>query len=354
MGRTPYDNAAHDPVTEPALFDPGEKPRSASPWEEPESQLHAKAQELLRKQELEITKRWLNQLIIGIDDLSTLEDFPTQESIHTSVELLRGLAELVGDQSRLTDFQPGGRYYERAAILGLVGGEGTAALASVSRTMLAFENAILEQLQENLRRDDREMVGLVRRLRSGLHNLMLAAIAACWSRTNDQLDHLAHTDALTGLNNRRFLVQELERHVEMFKRYHHPFSLMMLDLDNLKWVNDTLGHLAGDAALRHLAALLRASIRDVDIACRYGGDEFLVLMPDTTRASVEVVGARITESLRKTKLKAEHSLITLEASAGNASCPEDGMEAEELLREADASLYRRKQQKTRERMGTQN
>ena len=257
-------------------------------------------------------------------------------------------------KSRLTDFQVGGRYYERAAILGLVGGEGTAALASVSRTMLAFENAILEQLQQDLRRDDREIVGLVRRLRSGLHNLMLAAIAACWSRSNDELDHLAYTDALTGLNNRRFLIQELERHVEMFKRYHHPFSLMMLDLDNLKWVNDTLGHHAGDAALTHLSTLLKASIRDVDIACRYGGDEFLLLMPDTSRSAVEVVEARITESLRKTKLKVEHSLITLEASVGNASCPEDGMEAEELLREADASLYRRKQQKARERMGTQN
>ena len=354
MSRTPYDGKAKGPVTEPAFFDPSESSRFAAPWEEPESRLHAKAQDLLRNHELEITKCWLNQLIIGIDDLSTLEDFPTQESIHTSLELLQGLAELVGDESRLTDFQPGGRYYERAAILGLVGGEGTAALASVSRTMLAFENAILEQLQQNLRCDDREMVGLVRRLRSGLHNLMLAAIASCWSRTNDELDHLAHTDALTGLNDRRLLMQELERHVEMFRRYHHPFSLMMLDLDNLKWVNDTLGHHAGDAALRHLAVLLKASIRDVDIACRYGGDEFLVLMPDTSRSAVEVVGARLAESLRKTKLKVEHSLITLEASVGNASCPEDGLEAEELLREADASLYRRKQQKARERMGTQN
>jgi diguanylate cyclase (GGDEF)-like protein len=336
MSRTPYDGKTTIPTTEP------------------ESQLHAKAQDLLRKHELEITKRWLNQLINGVDDLSALEDFPTQESIHTSVDLLQGLAELVGDQSRIADFQPGGRYYERASTLGLVGGEGTAALASVSRTMLAFENAILEQLQQDLRRDDREIMGLIRRLRSGLHNLMLAATAACWSRTNNELDRLAHTDALTGLNNRRFLMQELDRHVEMFKRYHHPFSLMMLDLDNLKWVNDTLGHHAGDAALRHLAALLKASIRDVDIACRYGGDEFLVLMPETGRSSVEVVGSRITESLRRTKLKVEHSLITLEASVGDASCPEDGTEAEGLLREADARLYRRKQQKTRERMGTQN
>lgn len=317
---------------------------------EPETQLHAKAQELLRTHELEITKRWLNRLVIGIDDLSTLEDFPTQESIRTSVELLQALAELLGDESRLPDFGPGGHHYDRAAILGLVGGgQGAAALASVSRTMLAFEVAILEQLQRGLRRDDRELVGLVRRLRLGLHNLMLAANAACWARANDELDRLAYTDVLTGLNNRRFLAQELERHVQMFKRYRHPFSLMMLDLDGLKWINDTLGHHAGDDALRHLTTLLKANIRDVDIACRYGGDEFFVLMPDTTRQPTEVVGARITDSLSKTKLKVNHSLITLEVSVGHSFCPEDGLQAKELLQTADASLYQCKQRKARER-----
>ncbi|HEY5529959.1 MAG TPA: GGDEF domain-containing protein [Thermoleophilia bacterium] len=337
-----------------AFFNPSEKLRPPAPWEEPESQLHAKAQGLLRKHGLEITKRWLNQLIIGIDDFSSLDEFPTQENIRTSLELLQGLAELVGDESRLPDFQPGGRYYERAAVLGMGGGagEGAAVFASISRTMLAFENAILEQLQEDLRRDDRKIMGLVRRLHSGLHNLMLAANVACWSRTTGELDHMAHTDVLTGLNNRRLFVQELERHAQMFKRYHHPFSIMMFDLDGLKLINDTLGHHAGDDALRHLAALLRASIRDVDIACRYGGDEFLVLMPDTTRSPAEVVGARIADAMSKTKFKVDHSLVTLEVSVGNASCPEDGVQPEELLKEADAGLYRSKQQKARARTGT--
>ena len=198
------------------------------------------------------------------------------------------------------------------------------------------------------------LLGLVRRLRLGLHNLMLAANAACWSRTNDELGSLAYTDVLTGLKNRRFFLLELERHVQMFKRYHHPFSLMMLDLDGLKWINDTLGHHAGDDALRHLTAHLKSSIRDVDIACRYGGDEFFVLMPDTTGRPVEMVGARITDSLSRTKLEVDHSLVTLEVSVGNAFCPEDGVQSEELLQKADTSLYRCKQQKARERMGTQN
>ena len=128
----------------------------------------------------------------------------------------------------------------------------------------------------------------------------------------------------------------------------------MIDIDHFKQVNDQYGHKAGDLVLQALSILFSSKIRRMDIACRYGGDEFLVLMPDTTRSPVEVVGARITDSLSKTKLKVDHSLITLEVSVGNAFCPEDGLQAEELLREADASLYRCKQQKGRETRETQN
>ena len=133
--------------------------------------------------------------------------------------------------------------------------------------------------------------------------------------------------------------------MEIFKRYHHPFALLMLDLDNLKRVNDTHGHGAGDAALRHIATLMKVNVRDVDIPCRFGGDEFVVLMPETDKDVVEIIGRRIAESLQKTKLKVEGSLVTLQVSSGSASCPDDGRESEELLQEADASLYRAKQRR---------
>lgn len=308
--------------------------------------LQRKARSVLEQHRLDIAKSWLNKMISSIEDLHALETFPTQSSIRASIDLLDGLALALDDDRALVEFEPGGMYYEQAEILGLVDRSTAGDLLSVARNVHALENAIWELLIDTLRREDQDVLRLVMRLRRALNGMSMAAAEACYSRANSELDRMAHTDPLTELFNRRQLVRELERHVEIHKRYHHPFSLVMLDLDNLKWLNDRYGHAAGDAALRHVAAVMRASIRDVDIACRWGGDEFMILMPETEKRVVEIVAARIGESLRSTKLKVEGTLLSLEVSMGSASCPVDGTEAEELLQEADASLYKLKARKS--------
>jgi len=307
--------------------------------------LFAKAGAVLDEHKLQLTKDWLSRVISDIEQLETLETFPTQESIRTSVELIEGLAAALRDEGQVDEFLPGGRYYQRAAALGTAVGAGDQAFLALFHHLLALETAIWQILIQALRREDRELLALVVRLRTCLHGIQTASAESYHLRSSSELDRLAHTDPLTGLYNRRYLVQELERHVEIFKRYHHPFAVLMLDLDNLKWLNDTYGHPAGDAALSHLAMLIRVNVRDVDIPCRFGGDEFVVLMPETEKSAVEIVGQRIAESLTKTKLKVESSLVSLEASVGISACPADGRDAEELLQEADASLYRAKQHK---------
>lgn len=314
--------------------------------------LSHKAQSLLTEHRLAIAKGWLSKVIDEIDDLSTLESFPTQASIRASVEVLEGLAIALQDDRALIEFEPGGLYYEKAATLGLVGSGRSSDLMAVARSMQALEDSIWEMMIGAFRRDDRDLLRLIMRLRRALTGVSMSAAEACYARANSELDRMAHTDALTDLFNRRYLMRELERHIELFKRYHHPFSIIMLDMDNLKWLNDTHGHAAGDAALRHVATLMQASIRDVDIACRFGGDEFVILMPETEKQVVEIVAARIAESLQKTKLKIDHSLLTLEVTVGSASCPEDGTDAEQLLQEADASLYRLKAAKARNGNGS--
>jgi two-component system cell cycle response regulator len=174
---------------------------------------------------------------------------------------------------------------------------------------------------------------------------MTAAAEAYHQQSNAELDLLAHTDALTGLYNRRYWEPELERYTELYKRYRHPFAILMLDFDNLKWVNDTFGHAAGDTALVHLATVMRMSIRDVDIPCRFGGDEFLILMPEADKNAIQMVGRRIAESINKTRFKLGRSFASLQVSFGAAACPENGVEADVLLQEADASLYKAKQDK---------
>jgi diguanylate cyclase (GGDEF)-like protein len=307
-----------------------------------------KARRILDQRKLEITKSWLSRLVSQIDDLDALERFPTQDSIRTSVELIEGLAGCLSDEAALAQFEAGGLYYKQAATLGVYQRREEGSIAALSYSLDALEDAIWDQLSNGMRQQDREILQLVNILSQGLHRIMTSATEAYHRQSSAELDRLAHTDTLTGLSNRRFLEQELERHVELYKRYRHPFALLMLDFDNLKWVNDTFGHAAGDSALQHLANLMRMNVRDVDIPCRYGGDEFVILMPESEKSAIQAVGRRIAESLAKTEFKLGRSLAILQVSFGTSACPEDGTGSEVLLQVADASLYRAKQDRGKE------
>lgn len=312
-----------------------------------------KARTILNDNKLAITKTWLNLLIGRIDDVQALENFPTQESIRTSVLLIEGLAEALRDDRVLEQFRPGGPYYEQAAALGTLQKGDCGTIENLSTSLDALEDAVWDQLSAGMRRQDREILLLARILRQGLHLIMTAAAESYHQQTSAELDRLAHTDTLTSLHNRRFLEQELARHIELYKRYRRPFSLLMLDFDNLKFLNDTFGHAAGDSALQHLAAVMKANIRDVDIPCRYGGDEFIVLMPEAEKMAIQAVGRRIQDSISKTQLKIDRAFATLQVSFGVSSCPEDGIDADILLQEADAGLYRAKERKAGRNSATQ-
>ncbi len=305
----------------------------------------AKARLILDKHKVEITKSWLGRLVGAIDDLEALERFPTQESIRTSVELIEGLTHCLADEKALAQFDEGGLYYKQAESLGLLQRDGAGAIGTLADNLAALEDAIWDQLFVGLRQQDQNILHLVRILRLGLYRIMIAATAAYHEHSNAELDRLAHTDSLTGLYNRRYWEPELARHVELYKRYRHPFAILMLDFDNLKWVNDTFGHASGDTALIHLATVMRMSIRDVDIPCRFGGDEFVILMPEADRNAIQMVGRRISDSINKTRFKLGRSFASLQVSFGAAACPEDGVESEVLLQEADAELYQAKQTK---------
>ncbi|NLO26740.1 MAG: GGDEF domain-containing protein [Actinobacteria bacterium] len=305
-----------------------------------------KARSILDEHKLDITKSWLSRLVGRLDDLEALERFPTQESIRTSVELIEGLIQCLADEEALAEFEVDGVFYKQAENLGMLQRDSSGAIGSLADNLAALEEAIWDRLAEGLRQQDQDVLQLVRILRLGLHRIMTAATAAYHHQSNAELNRLAHTDALTGLYNRRYWEPELARHVELYKRYRHPFAILMLDFDNLKWVNDTFGHAAGDTALIHLATVMRMSIRDVDIPCRFGGDEFLILMPEAEKNAIQMVGRRISESINKTRFKLGRSFASLQVSFGAAACPENGVEADVLLQEADANLYRAKQEKS--------
>lgn len=144
-------------------------------------------------------------------------------------------------------------------------------------------------------------------------------------------------DALTGLANYREFVDALEREVKRADRSHNMFAVLLPDLDKLKQINDRNGHLAGNRALKRLANVMREHCRAIDIAARYGGDEFALVLIDADPAMAGQVAQRIQEGLLT-----EIEEPVLGVSIGIASYPADGRTGQELLEAADHRLYQQK------------
>jgi diguanylate cyclase (GGDEF)-like protein/hemerythrin-like metal-binding protein/PAS domain S-box-containing protein len=163
-------------------------------------------------------------------------------------------------------------------------------------------------------------------------------------RLREALHDQATRDPLTGLLNRRYLDESLPRELARTRREHRKLSLVMLDLDHFKRVNDKWGHEAGDAVLSQTAAILRSHLRDSDLACRFGGEEFVVLMPGAALAEAH---ERIEQILRDVCSTHFHlngmNLPGISFSAGVAESPMHGESAETLLRSADRALYAAKE-----------
>ena len=153
---------------------------------------------------------------------------------------------------------------------------------------------------------------------------------------------MSRTDELTGLYNRGRIFPTLEEEVQRTRRSERGFCLLMIDLDGLKAVNDTYGHHRGDEVLRQLGNVFRHSIRLVDTAYRYGGDEFLVLLPETDFAGAFVVAEKIRLGAEEIGLAAGGGELLTSVSIGLVSCPEDGTTAEELMIAADRAMYQAK------------
>jgi diguanylate cyclase (GGDEF)-like protein/PAS domain S-box-containing protein len=153
-------------------------------------------------------------------------------------------------------------------------------------------------------------------------------------RVEERAQLLAVTDPLTGLGNYRCLLQVLDAEVRRFDRTGRPFSVLLVDLDELKKVNDRYGHMVGSRALCRLGNVLRVHCRTIDTAARYGGDEFALVLPETNAAAAGIVACRIRE-----RLVAEKEQPTLSVSIGAADYPEGGQTIEDLLRTADRELY---------------
>lgn len=152
----------------------------------------------------------------------------------------------------------------------------------------------------------------------------------------------SHEDGLTKLFNRAYFDDALRRELAIAKRHDTDVSLLFFDIDDFKQVNDTYGHQAGDKALVQLAEIIVSEKRTGDIACRYGGEEMIVILPYTSNVDALVLGERIRKRVEKTPLSHNRKKIFFTVSGGLVSFPNDATEAVSLLKYADAAMYRAK------------
>jgi two-component system cell cycle response regulator len=156
-------------------------------------------------------------------------------------------------------------------------------------------------------------------------------------RRADELDRMSRTDHLTGLHNRRHVEEHLRALGAAAKRHAQPLAVLLVDVDHFKRVNDTLGHTAGDQVLQVVSDRLRAALRLEDVLGRWGGEEFLLLLPYTDAAAAHVLADRLREAVSATPIVVEQSALTVTISVGGAAAEDPG--DHDLLALADRELY---------------
>lgn len=155
----------------------------------------------------------------------------------------------------------------------------------------------------------------------------------------DRIRFVSETDELTRLYNLRAFMKIAERFHRQAKRYTRPYALVMLDSDNLKTVNDTHGHQFGNDLLKLTTACIRRELRETDIAARYGGDEFILLLPETTAQGARELADRVRRALEGQRLEARGTMIGTTVSIGVAQFPIHGADLQNILNKADQAMY---------------
>lgn len=171
----------------------------------------------------------------------------------------------------------------------------------------------------------------------------LALVALVVAQFVSQLQSASRQDGLTGLLTRRAFDEALDTEVQRSRRMGEPFSVMMIDVDRFKDINDRHGHAAGDRALQHLGMLLAAHMRDIDRVGRYGGEEFVVLLPATTLPDAVITAERLRQKVQSLPPRWQDRGLALTVSIGVSQWRSQGDDVASLLARADAALYRAKQ-----------
>ncbi len=162
-------------------------------------------------------------------------------------------------------------------------------------------------------------------------------------RLFNEIKMLSIHDGMTGVFNHAYVIGEVDSEIERAKRYDATFSLILLDVDNFKEINDSYGHLAGDFVLKSMAQLIEKNLRTIDMVGRYGGEEFIVILPQTDLKNAHIAGERLRQAVEATTFLHDDKMIQLTISLGVATY-QDGKNTQSLIKIADDNLYRAKKE----------
>jgi diguanylate cyclase (GGDEF)-like protein len=207
--------------------------------------------------------------------------------------------------------------------------------------LLADNQTLVQQLEEknlSLTKKEHELIQLNKDLEK-LVEQRTAELRAL----NEKLNEQAMTDPLTRIHNRRAFFMRFNEELERSKRYRHPISVSMMDVDHFKTFNDMEGHLCGDEALKKIAQVFMSKLRRTDFLCRYGGEEFLLMMPETPLKVGIDICERLRAAIEAAVFQGQFENAYLTVSIGVAGYPEQGESSESLVKAADQALYQAKE-----------
>jgi diguanylate cyclase (GGDEF)-like protein len=162
-------------------------------------------------------------------------------------------------------------------------------------------------------------------------------------RMYEKIKRFAVADGLTGLHNHRYFQEQLEKEYSRSRRFNLSLSLIMMDIDHFKDLNDTYGHQQGDVVLKGMAGVLRRCVRDIDLIARYGGEEFVAILPETPKKNAVIVAERMREMIENMEFEGRDEPLKMTASFGVSGYPDDNIKTRlDLIARADEAMYQAK------------